>query len=618
MKSTPARSARSFGANNMAINGSDPVVNKARAEGAGADTGELAVACVIAGVLMVAWLPFARIGVDMHHDGIMLKPALDVLDGQVLFRDTFSQYGPLTTLIQSAGLWVSPSLHTLKVMSVAANVMSLFFLYAAWREVISRWLAAAGVLLAVAFVPFFHQDWPVMPWSSDYAMLFQSITLYALLRALGEGGWRHGVLTGVGAAATFWCRQPVGLTLAVAVVVSLGAAVASGWRAPVHRKTAEAWLGLAAGGIVTSAVMLGGMALNGALPYWWEQNIVWPSRWADPSLRGLNIFTGQFARQTLRIEGLPVLLAGLFLVSAPWLAARVCGRSMAPRFFAAYWMVLLVAGWLAWDYWAGWFVIPGAGWTILLPVSVASMCVYSIVRAAGARMSGRPAELNFYRTAALAGLSLASLAQYYPVPCPRHVFWSLAAGCGVLVLGIHRCSGAPPRAVAAGVAVLLAPALWAKGGWALGTLGQPGVVLERPSVLAGMKVGAVEAEFYAWLDDVHGAVAKGGGDRRIVLFGIDAMILVMARDRENPGPYYVTWWPAIPAEEQRLRWRWLTDRRPAIITHNYAVEKLGRFFSNEGYYHAGSCPEAGVDLFAPEEWRDTFVPPPAPRWVPKR
>lgn len=38
----------------------------------------------------VAFGPFARLDVDAHHDGAMLKPALDVLAGQVLFRDTFS------------------------------------------------------------------------------------------------------------------------------------------------------------------------------------------------------------------------------------------------------------------------------------------------------------------------------------------------------------------------------------------------------------------------------------------------------------------------------------------------------------------------------------------------
>ncbi|MCS6273708.1 MAG: hypothetical protein H2169_05070, partial [Opitutus sp.] len=59
------------------------------------------IAALIALVAGLIFYPFAAIGVDSHHDGIMLKPAMDVLSGQVLFRDTFSQYGPLTTYFQA-------------------------------------------------------------------------------------------------------------------------------------------------------------------------------------------------------------------------------------------------------------------------------------------------------------------------------------------------------------------------------------------------------------------------------------------------------------------------------------------------------------------------------------
>src|SRR5436309_682817 len=48
-------------------------------------------------VSLAAFWPFARIGIDSHHDSIMLKPALDVLSGQALFRQSFTQYGALTS-----------------------------------------------------------------------------------------------------------------------------------------------------------------------------------------------------------------------------------------------------------------------------------------------------------------------------------------------------------------------------------------------------------------------------------------------------------------------------------------------------------------------------------------
>ena len=45
---------------------------------------------------------FAFFSVDLHHDGVMLKPAMDVAAGGVVFRDTFSQYGILSPLLQGA------------------------------------------------------------------------------------------------------------------------------------------------------------------------------------------------------------------------------------------------------------------------------------------------------------------------------------------------------------------------------------------------------------------------------------------------------------------------------------------------------------------------------------
>jgi len=47
---------------------------------------------------------FSVLGVDPHHQGIMFKPAFDVAHGQMLFRDTFTQYGALTTLLHAWAL----------------------------------------------------------------------------------------------------------------------------------------------------------------------------------------------------------------------------------------------------------------------------------------------------------------------------------------------------------------------------------------------------------------------------------------------------------------------------------------------------------------------------------
>ena len=84
------------------------------------------IACLLSVVMAALLVPFARIGVDLHHDGIMLKPALDVLSGQVLFRDTFMQYGALTCYLQVLALWIYPSLLSIKLMMVAVYAITFF------------------------------------------------------------------------------------------------------------------------------------------------------------------------------------------------------------------------------------------------------------------------------------------------------------------------------------------------------------------------------------------------------------------------------------------------------------------------------------------------------------
>ena len=53
-------------------------------------------------VVTVLWFAvFAASRIDLHHDAVMLKPAIDVAAGKVIFRDTFCQYGALAVWLQA-------------------------------------------------------------------------------------------------------------------------------------------------------------------------------------------------------------------------------------------------------------------------------------------------------------------------------------------------------------------------------------------------------------------------------------------------------------------------------------------------------------------------------------
>jgi len=57
--------------------------------------------------VVLAYLPFVRIDPDPHHDGLVLKNALDVAHGLTLYRQSFNQYGPLFVFTDAAGVATS-------------------------------------------------------------------------------------------------------------------------------------------------------------------------------------------------------------------------------------------------------------------------------------------------------------------------------------------------------------------------------------------------------------------------------------------------------------------------------------------------------------------------------
>src|SRR5260221_5007561 len=175
------------------------------------------IAGLFAIVLLALLLPMACIGVDAHHDGVMFKPALDVYSGQVLFRDSFSQYGLLSSYLQAAALGIEPTLRCIRLLNVAGYVVTLVFLYAAWRVILPRSLLVVACILFILFIPVYERNymsgdfWMLLPWSSVFSMMFQSVGLYALFRVIqSQQPERWSIVLGMACACAFWCRLPVG------------------------------------------------------------------------------------------------------------------------------------------------------------------------------------------------------------------------------------------------------------------------------------------------------------------------------------------------------------------------------------------------------------------------
>lgn len=553
--------------------------------------------------LALLLIPLAPLDIDPHHDGVMLKPALDMLAGQVLFRDTFTQYGALTTYLQVMALWFQPTLLALRLLTVAAYALTLFFLYAAWREILPRSLAVLSCGLFMLFIPGYEKNWldqywMLVPWSSVFALLFQGIGLYALFRMIARdqparwAGW-----LGAATAAAFWCRQPVGVIMAGCVGVIWLALGWTGW-APTGQTRRSTLLGLLGGFGAVHVVFLGGVLLTGAGSEWWYQNFVWPRKWV---LGSVNVDWHNFVTVFVHPrEGLGLMLLLLAAV-VPGLV-RPFRPALSPRVVAVYYVGL--AGFLTWQH--EWMLqvlaLRDGGWTALLPLVVAGQAIVSITRA----FTSGPKATDYFLIASLAAISLGSLLQYYPVPDSWHIAWSLAPAFGLVVFVFWRGLGWPAPVLALVLTAALLPSIYAKIKSAQASLARPLVTLTTPAVLRGMRVMPEQAKSYRRIAEALAPVLAHQPDLPAALIGNDALYLCFVVNGANPTPYYVTWMGLADNADNLRRWSYIQSVRPLMFLHKARWAAVDDFYRRTRYIPLLYMPEEMLEIAVPQELAETM------------
>lgn len=558
-------------------------------------------AAVAGGLLavLVAWLlPMARLGVDPHHDGVMIKPALDVLSGQVLFRDTFMQYGALSCYLQALALWFEPTLLSIRLLAVAVYAGALGFLYAAWRAMLPRPLAAVAGLLFILLIPAYdqepwnHEYWMLLPWSSTFALLFQAIGLYALGRVIrAEHPAKWSLLLGVACACTFWCRQPVGITLAGSLLVAWPCLHFTGWM-PDAATRRTAWRRALGGFLLVHGVLFAGMAVSGALLEWWRQNIAWPARWSQ----GIDWL------DTLPLFVRPSAAAGVAGLAAALYLPVALGRARPawrPRFAAVCFIAL--AAFLIWQVDGVIEMLPvqRGGWSALIPLAIAVQAAISIRQAFGP--AERRREEHYHLVAVTAAVSLASLTQYYPMADTWHVFHALAPALGLFVFLAWRWSGWTVRGVTVLLLALLLPSVYLKAKAIGPALSRPLATLEEPRVLRGMRVTPERAKFFKEVASTLALAELIQPRLSTAMIGDNPLYLCFGRNRENPVPYYVTWRGLATPEVNTRRWAYIQRIRPVLILQKARWEAVDEFYEQARYLPVFYSPAENLEIAFPRE-----------------
>lgn len=348
--------------------------------------GELLIALPL-GILFAFTLSQGIVpGADPHHDGFLLKPALDVAGGKRLFAETFTMYGPLTTWLQAGALMLAPdagALYVIRLATAAAYLLAFAVAWLLWRQVLPPGWVGATCLLTALMAPFYL--WGFNSWSSVFALPLQLATACLLLAWLQH---RHGLLpvaAGLAAALTFWCRQSVGIVLSAAAFITI-----AGWRyqrAVTRQEALAAACRFGAGAAAGLALVLALLAATGALTAWWQQNMLFVIAWRAVVAGGSDL--------------LPRLL-----------------QSLLPALHPQYTFITPV-------------------WS-LLPLCCLLLAGYAVCTGRrtpdSTTAAGEPSPPVILL---LAVFALASWHQYYPQTCIRHVYWAAVPMFGVVVLALR-------------------------------------------------------------------------------------------------------------------------------------------------------------------------------------
>ena len=340
---------------------------------------------LIAFAILLLTLPFvytlSKNGFDSHHTGLMYKGALDVASGKALFRETFTQYGALTTYIQALFLLIFGKRVTSILLATALfYALDFLLLYRISRRFLCRTLSLVGTGITVFLAPFYFENWFFHPWSSVFAITFLLLSLDLLLLGFeksGRAALLFATLSGVSATLAFWCRQPVGLVTILAGVLCLSflAIFKKDERRHLLLQLALFLIGAVIGVLLLLIPIIATNATEDFL---------------RQSLGGMLTFASD--RSNTDDAGVGGLLSHLFysLVTSP--------------FYNAY------------DIWIDpvWALLPLAALVMALGVAV------RIILTARKQQEITPRDVLLL---AFGIYAVANWHQYYPVPCYRHWFW---------------------------------------------------------------------------------------------------------------------------------------------------------------------------------------------------
>jgi hypothetical protein len=214
---------------------------------------------------------------DGSHESVLFKPAVDLVEGKMVYRDSFCQYGPSGVLLEALAISLfGKYLYVVKEEVVLLYALTSIFLWFAWLQIGPRWLATVSVVLWNLLT--YHFMHVFLSWPSSFALFFQSISVCFFLVGIKQDLRRYLFWSGLATGWVFFSKQNVGAYMLFAQIIGL--ALIGRKKNNLISSGLRSILFLCLGFATTLSAFLIWFWSKGALGDWWLQNIVWPREWA--------------------------------------------------------------------------------------------------------------------------------------------------------------------------------------------------------------------------------------------------------------------------------------------------------------------------------------------------
>ena len=459
-------------------------------------------------VVTVLWFSiFAVARLDMHHDAVMLKPAIDVAAGKVIFRDTFCQYGALAVWIQALAVKLfGGELIVIQLLTVlfygGIGVLS----DVVFRRFLSWPFRIVNLVLFWFMAPFYIV--PFHPWSSVYALFFMLLSTEFLLRFIEKERPWSAALAGAFAACAFLARHPCGVVMMAMDLLVLGFC----WYSFKSR-----WRGVAycAGG---AAAVLGVFSLY----------LTVTGAWYD------------YLRQCF----------GFVLGFAVERGGNLVWREIAKRFFPLDGVLWIV--------------------DLLYPV-MPFLCVATALKEfCGFSKCDEEERRGRLRYFAVAVLGVVSWHQYYPVSCLRHLYWAGIPMFGVFTLVCERLWRQRDWHRAAAAALLLlgaVPVVFRIWYGAVPFLNDYGGrrSIDLPGV-RHLRLSGTEIELVKGIYDTYRDLPPEIRARGVFNYTPDAVLSVMLPETKFKHAMFVNWKDDVYVDYPAKAMAYILTNRPPVIS----------------------------------------------------